>query len=640
MTEERIQRRLSAILVADVAGYSRLMGQDEAGTRVRFNTHLKELIEPAITNLQGRLVKTIGDGLLVEFASVIDAVHFAIQAQEGMRERNAGEPEDKQIVFRIGVNLGDVIVEGDDIHGDGVNVASRLEGLAEPGGVCISRSARDQIRDKLDLTLDDQGEVDVKNIVRPVRVFRVRMDDRARALATSVVALEARPASKRWLIHISAAAAAALVVAGLVFWWGPWSGQVEDAEQLETALTLPEKPSIAVLPFDNLSETKEQDYFADGLTEDLITNLSLNRELFVISRNSTFAYKGKTVDARQVGRDLGVAFIVEGSVRRSDDKLRINAQLVDARTGAQLWAERFDRDFTDVFAVQDELTRTIAGRIAPESAKAQLDAARNQPTQDLAAWDLYLQARAKQAIYTQESQERAVDLAELAIARDNTFAEAHGVLARAKGVLFFFEWSDKPEATLAEALSSANRAISLDNTSPGGFSALGYVYRYTGDEGRSIANLQRAVELNPNDAGARLELAHTLDWFRKQSAALPEINEALRLNPRDPRLEMMLFYKAHILYHLGRYGESLDAAREMSSALTTKTWRVRYHLVRAAALAELDRMEEAQAEIGKARDLNPKLSLTALKKLFEGSKNHPDNRRAWLASLEKAGMPD
>ncbi len=633
-----MQRQLAAILAADVVGYSRLMGADEGGTLAELKRHRDEIVDPKAAQHHGRIVKLMGDGILMEFGSVVDAVLFAVDVQIAMAESNASTSEERRVVYRIGINLGDIVHQEDDIYGDGVNVAARLEGLAEPGGICISRSARDQIRDKLDLTLDDQGEIEVKNIARPVRVFRVLIDDNAHALATPVVVQTAVVRPNRLPIYFVMAAAIVLAVG--VAWWQPWSPNVEQTEKSQLALALPDKPSIAVLPFDNLSEDKAKDYFADGLTEDLITNLSLNRELFVISRNSTFVYKGKTVDARQVGRDLGVAFIVEGSVRRSGDKLRINAQLVDTQTGAQVWAERFDRSFTDIFTVQDELTRTIAGRVAPESAKAQLDAAKSRPTEDLAAWDLYLQARAKQAAYTRESQERAVELAEFAISRDSNFAEAHGVLARAKGVLFFFQWSENPQETLKEALSSANTAINLDNTSPGGFSALGYVYRYTGDESRSISNLQRAVELNPNDAGARLELAHTLDWFRKQSLALPQINEALRLNPRDPRLEMMLFYKAHILYHLGRYEESLDAARQMSSALTTKAWRVRYHLVRAAVLAELGRSEDAQAEIDKARALNPKLSIKALKKLFEGSKNHIDNRRAWLASLQKAGMPE
>ena len=364
-----------------------------------------------------------------------------------------------------------------------------------------------------------------------------------------------------------AAILVSLLAIAIVFW--RWA--VID-ESSRPGLPLPDKPSIAVLKFDNRSNDPDQDYFVDGLVEDLITNLSLNRELFVISPNSTFVYVDRSVDTIQIGRELGVAYIVRGSVRRAENRVRVSAELVDARTGSTIWSERFDRELTDIFVLQDEISRTIAGRLAPEVIKARVDEIRDAPTESLDAWDLYLQSKAAQAGVTSARQAEAIRLADLAIQRDPDFAAPYALIARAKGVQYFFQWIDYPERTLTEAIESARTAIRLDGNDPAAFGALGYVYRLTGDETRAIGNLERARQLNPNDANIRLELGHTLDWFRQQDRALPEILEAIRLSPRDPRLEMMYFYKAHILFHLRDYEASLGAAREMGGALTNDTW--------------------------------------------------------------------
>ncbi len=343
MAEKRVKRRLAAILAADVVGYSRLMGADEAGTRARFNAHLRDLIQPIIAGLDGRIVKTTGDGLLVEFASVVDAVQCAVEIQKGMAERNADEPDDRRIEFRIGVNLGDVIIEGDDIHGDGVNVAARLEGLCAPGEVYISGSVFDQVVGKTDAAFDDLGEKKVKNIPKPVRVYRVRGETDEEATYGDVSAVA----------------------------------------------SLPDKPSIAVLPFDNLSGDPGQDFIGDGLTEDIITGLSRIRQFFVIARNSTFQYKGTSPDLRRVAKDLGVRYVVEGSVRQARDRVRITAQLIDGFTGNNLWAERYDREFDDLFAVQDEITLTIVAQLEPELQRAEYDRIKADPPENLDARELY-----------------------------------------------------------------------------------------------------------------------------------------------------------------------------------------------------------------------------------------------------------
>ena len=344
MAEERVQRRLAAILAADVVGYSRLMGKDEAGTRARFNSHLHELIEPTIASLSGRIVKTTGDGLLVEFGSVVDAVECAVEIQKGMVERNADETDDRRFAFRIGINLGDVIIEEDDIHGDGVNIAARLEGLADPDGICISGTVFDQVGKKLEHTYDDLGEQFVKNIIEPVRTYRIRIDGGVATLT---------------------------------------SAKQDDSQPLP----LPDKPSIAVLPFENMSGDPEQEYFADGISEDIITALSKFNWFFVIARNSSFTYKGRTVDVKQVANELGVQYVLEGSVRRAGNRVRISAQLIDALSGRHLWAERYDRELTDIFAVQDEITEAITGAVAPSFVSAEARRIERRHPESLDAWE-------------------------------------------------------------------------------------------------------------------------------------------------------------------------------------------------------------------------------------------------------------
>jgi adenylate cyclase len=368
-------RKLAAIISADVVGYSRLMGADEAGTLAALKKHRRELIDPKIAEHEGRIVKTTGDGLLIEFPSVVEAVQCAVEMQRAICDRNADVPAVHRIEFRVGINLGDIIIDGDDIHGDGVNVAARLEGLAEPNGICVSRVVRDQVRDKLDVAFEDLGEQQVKNIARPLRVFRV-----------------AQPA----IVRSTASA--------------------------KPALALPDKPSIAVLPFENLSGDPEQQYFSDGITDDIITEVSRFRQLFVIARNSSFVFRGKQVDVAEIGRRLGVHYLVEGSVRRVDDRIRINVQLVDTVSGAHVWADRYDRDMKDLYAVQDELAHTIAATLTGCVESAETRQARRKPTNNLTAYDCYLRGVEHHRRLTVEDMARSREMFERAIELDPEFA--------------------------------------------------------------------------------------------------------------------------------------------------------------------------------------------------------------------------
>lgn len=400
-------------------------------------------------------------------------------------------------------------------------------------------------------------------------------------------------------------------------------------------LPITDQPSLAVLKF-TTDTSDERDFVAEGMAEDLIADLSQFKELFVISRSTSFTLDTETADPRALREELGVAFVARGSVRRAGDDLRVTAELIDTETGGIVWSERFQRPLSDVFDIQDEISDAIAGRILPELVRARVTATRNSQSDDLSAWDLLLQAKSHQTVFTRDGQERAISLARAALDRDPGLASAHSLIAQARGNLFF--WSDGDVDVRDAAIASARQALEMDPNDPMAHAALGYVYRFTGDETRAIGNLERAVELNPNSALIRLQFGHTLDWFRHQDRALSEIERAIRLSPRDPLLQNMLFYKAHILFHLARYEESLAAADGMAAVLSSGPWEMFYHLMRASALAEMGRADEAQAAIDAVAELNPSLTLSALQARFDRTQNHPENRANWLASLKKAGL--
>ena len=399
-------------------------------------------------------------------------------------------------------------------------------------------------------------------------------------------------------------------------------------------------PSLAVARFENIGDDDTAQYFVDGLTDELVAHLSRNQQLFVVSRATMFAYARDQSTPIETARDLGVSYVVRGSVRRLGDQIRVSGELVEVDAGETVWAETFERELTDIFDVQEEISQSIAGQLLPEIYLS--DAVRSQakPTEDMGAWDLYLRGRARQAVFDKDTQQEAVQFAQEAIEVDPDFAAAYSLKARALGTIFFFQWADDPQDTLISATEAAKRAIELDDRDAQAHAALGYIYRFTGEADPAIANLERAVALNPNDARIRLELAHTYDWFRMQDLALPQVEMAIKLSPRDPLLQNMYFYKGHILFHLGRHEDALEAARQMGAVATSNTWRLYHQLLRAANLAELDRSEDASEAVEAALSINPNLSISAMRRQFAGSNNLPENRKAWLASLKRAGVPE
>ena len=497
-------RRLAAILAADVAGYSRLMGADEEGTHERLRNHLRELIEPKVAEHRGRVVKNTGDGFLAEFASVVDAVRCAAEMQREMGERNANTPPEKQIEFRIGINLGDVIAEGEDIFGDGVNVAARLEGLAEPGGIYLSRVVRDQVRDRLDYTFEDRGEQPVKNMARPIRVYRVW--DRA--------------------IHAE-----------------------QRTERPSQPLPLPDKPSLAVLPFTNMSSDPEQEFFADGIAEDVITSLSRYPSLFVIARNSSFTFKGRAVDVKQVGRDLGVRYVLEGSVRKAGDRIRVTAQLIEAETGNHAWAERYDRDLADIFALQDEIAEPVVTAVAPAIDDAERQRAFRKSPKDLNAWSAYQRGLWHFSKGTAHDNTLAEGFFQQAIDLDPSFAGGYTGLAfaqtRAAGVY--------GRRSLAEIENSvwglARQAVTFDGNDAEARTCYSEQLMRRGDYQGALAEIQLALTLSPNLAGGYGILGAVLMWSGEPKEGREALEKSIRLDPRNPNLTLRLLDVA-ISYYL------------------------------------------------------------------------------------------
>jgi TolB-like protein/class 3 adenylate cyclase len=480
-------RRLTAILAADVAGYSRLMGADEEGTHERLQGHFRELVNPKIAEHRGRIVKNTGDGFLAEFASVVDAVRCAVEVQRDMAERNDGIPPEKRIEFRIGINLGDVIAEGDDIFGDGVNVAARLEALAEPGGICVSRMVRDNVRDRLDYAFEDLGEQQVKNIARPVHVYRVGD----------------RPAPIEQPLPVS-----------------------------PPPLPLPDKPSIAVLPFQNMSGDPEQEYFADGMVEEIITALSRIRWLFVIARNSSFTYKGRAIDVKQVGRELGVRYVLEGSVRKAGGRVRITAQLIEAETSAHLWADRFDGSLEDVFDLQDKVASSVAGVIEPTLQAAETVRSAARPTNDLTAYDLYLRAYAM-VLSSATQISDALRLMERAIGRDQCYGPALAWAAICCHRLVADGRSKDPETDRRKGIDLARRALRATADDPGTVVNAAATLAFFGEEiDAMVALVDRALALNPSFARGWHMSGVLRLWAGQPDIAIKRIETSLRLSPR------------------------------------------------------------------------------------------------------------
>ena len=548
MADERVQRRLAAILAADLVGYSRLMGDDEAGTLAALNLHRAEFIHPTVAEYRGRIVKLMGDGALVEFASVVDAVECAVAIQRGMGDRNGDVPESKQIAFRIGINLGDVIIDGDDIYGDGVNVAARLEGLAEPGGVCISDLVHRSVASKLELAFEDLGDQSVENIAQPIRVYRVD------------ISRQPMPGS---------------------------GSSAADAEILQ-------RPALAVLPFENMGGDPEQAYFADGLTEDIITALSLWRSFPVIARHSTFVYKGEAVNVQEVGQTLGARYVLEGSVRKAGDRVRVTAQLIDADSGHHVWAERFDRHFEDIFDLQDELTQQIAAIVAPELERVGRNRVTVNQPQNLDAWTLVQRGTALLDEYTKDGNLVAREMFGQALELDPEYSRAHAglALAFARAMMSGYEFSR--EVTTEKCMAAARQAVALDASDAYAHNLLGMAYLWARQYEEAVLTYQRAVELNPSYAHARASLGDTLNRIGRTDEGISLMEDALRLKPDAPNLRHFNAFLARACINARRYEDAVEWARK---AIHLRSDLAHAHCLMAVALAHLGRIDESNAAI-------------------------------------------
>ncbi len=535
-----MERRLAAILAADVVGYSRLMEEDEAGTLAALKAHREKLIDPKIAVHHGRIVKLMGDGALVEFASVVDAVACAVEIQHDMAERNASVPEERRIEFRIGVHLGDVMVEDEDIYGDGVNVAARLESLAEPGGLCLSQQAYDQVETKLDLGYEDLGEQQVKNIARPVHAYRVRPDGES-----SVAARPARRGITRGQWLGAATVALLIVVAGVAAWWRPWAPDAVPASVERMAFPLPKEPSIAVLPFNNMSGDPEQEYFADGMTDDLITDLSKISGLFVISRNSAFAYKGKAVDVERVARELGVRYLLEGSVRRAGDAVRINAQLIDGITGGHLWADRYDGSLADVFALQDRVTSKIVAALSVSLTRDERVEQAKPETENPDAHEAFLKGWEHFQKRTPEHYRKALGYFERAVELDPDYGRAHAAMAwiywnssERRG-----DWSPALGLGREEVKELATKSLSkaMTNPTPIAHQVASQMHIWRGKFDEAISEAEEAVTLDRNDADSYSALAEALIRGGRPEESIEYLERARRLDPHNQAWSTFLY---------------------------------------------------------------------------------------------------
>ncbi len=585
---DRTQRRLAAIVAADVVGYSRLMGADEEGTLAALKELRRDLVDPNISGHGGRIVKTTGDGLLLEFPSVLEAVRCSIQIQEAMAERTADIPDDRKMLFRFGINLGDIIIDGEDIHGDGVNIAARLEALAHPGGICISDDVMRQIRGKTDIGFADDGPHEVKNISQPIHVWR----------------------------------------------W-PVAESVPETQTESKSLPLPEKPSIAVLPFDNMSGDPEQEYFADGVAEDIITALSKYGWFFVTARNSSFTYKGAAIDIKQVGSELGVRYVLEGSVRKAGTRVRVTAQLIEAASGNHIWAERYDRELADIFDLQDDITIAVVGAVEPELAIAERDRATRKPTDSLDAWDLY--QRGMWHFWRLNREDGAIAMAylERACEMDQKFASALAGLAWVHNNHAIHSWTETPELSRAKAFEAARRAAEIDDKDPFAHMVLGRIYTHRAEFDHAIAELERALEINPNFMMAQFGLGFVLVAMDKPETAMSHLDQAIRQSPNDPALWAIELTMSRALYLIQRYDEALSWAQRSCRHPTAPYWA---ELGLISPLIALDRTDEARAALAMAREKYPGLSES---NIISALSYYSDAQLGkFLDDLRKAGLPE
>jgi adenylate cyclase len=630
MNEERAKRKLSGILSADAVGYSRLMQEDEAAT-IRTLEDSKSLMRKLIEQFKGIVVDAPGDNLLAEFGSVVDATECAVKIQQELKTKNAELPDNRKMPFRIGVNLGDVVEESDRIYGDGVNIAARLEGLADPGGICISRTAYDHLKNKLELGYEYLGEHSVKNIAEPVRVYRVLMEPEA---AGKVIG------EKRFLGKISRRAAIAtiitlIIVAGSLAGWAVYlyqSKRIEPASLDKMAYQLPDKPSIAVLPFNNLSGNPEQEYFSDGITEDIITALSKHPNLFVIARNSTFTYKGKPVKVQKVAEDLGVRYVLEGSIQKAGQKVRVTTQFIDALKGYHIWSERYDREMKDIFALQDEITLKVLKALDVRLIRGEPGKVLGSGIDSLEVYIKGLQARNYLYQWNREGIIESRKLTEEIIKIAPQYATAYQGLAGVNMMEVFLGMSQSPRESLMKAIELCKKAISLDDSLPGAHGLLGFLYVQIRQYDKGIAECEKALELAPNSADAHSFMAQGLNYAGRPEEAIAHNDKAFRLNPTGA--PTYYYSGASFSYFLtGRYEDSIKVCKE---ALERWPNNALAHARLAIAYMALGREEEARNAAQELLRIDPKFSAQKFAQMQPAK--DPTAATQALELMNKAGL--
>lgn len=617
-----MDRQLAAILAADVVGYSRLTKRDEKGTIAAVKNNLQNIIEPKVIQYKGRIVKLMGDGLLAVFPSVVDAVQCAVDIQHNIADRKEADVQASWLTYRIGVNIGDVVVEGDDIHGDGVNLAARLEALSKPGGICVSRSVFNQVKDKLDLTFESLGKKAIKNFPEPVTVFGINIDDKAEAIASPVIWQErsVRSPARRISVFVFIAV---VLIAGVGLWFQP-----QFPSLLQSSL-LPEKPTIAVLPFANIGNDAKQEFFSDGITNDLITDLSRFSSLFVIAANSTFTYKGKAVKIQEIARDLGVRYVVEGSVQKSSSKTRINAQLIDATTGLHIWADRYDRENDDLFELQNELVKNIVSNLAVKVDVSERERALRKETNNLGAYDFFLRAIAEFDKGTKESYAKSKKFLNQAIALDPEYAKAFGLLSKIHRASAAWSWDDDPESAMKLAYEFAQKAQRLAPDDYDSHLAMGSIHLYRKDYDKANASFQRVLELNPNDPDILVEMASPLIYLGRPEEAITQVETAMRYSPHFP--EWYLGVLGWASYDAGRYEDAIAALNKYTNP---PVW---IHRQLAASYVQLGRLDDAQKEANKMLEREPDYRISKANKWPYKDQSRWDR---YANDLRIAGIPD
>ena len=579
-----MERRLAAILAADVVGYTRLMGADEVGTLRRMAELRERVLEPIIAEHRGRIFKLMGDGLLVEFASVVDAVACALAWQNDVAEREAGVEKDKQLQFRIGINLGDVIVEGDDIHGDGVNIAARLEGLAEPGGICLSDDAYRQVRGKIEAEFEDLGERDLKNVAEPVRIYRIA-GDRSNGNAAS-----------------------------------PAKG----------SLTLSDRPSIAVLPFANMSGDPEQEYFSDGLTEDIITGLSRFHSLFVIARNSAFAFKGQAVNVQDVGKKLGARYVIEGSVRKVGNRVRVTAQLIDAQTGNHLWAENFDRELDDIFAVQDEVTGSILSSLPERVGAADLERVKRKRTDQMVAYDYFLHGRELHHRFTKDDCIEGIHLLEKAVELDPSFAQAWAWLSCIVGQAWVRDYLPNKDDLWKRCVAAAQKALELDEADSECHRILAEIYLFQKKYDEAEYHNERGLSLNPNDPRLVVQRGYLLAYVGKPDEGVEWVNKVLKLDPFHP--ESYYANLGIVLHAAHRYEDAVNVFKRVPLP------QVSHLAYLTSCHAHLGQSALAKEHADKILQLEPDFTIASYSTTLRYKQ--PADFDHYIDGLRKAGLPE